>query len=261
MPVCDPHLVRKKTNFFLYLTVISIVSHPIATWLTKLWLCLLSHFTLDSFKQQLCLRASLCFLFLVLDRPHSLSLSSHAVCSSAQPSWHPFAGLAPAYSCLVLGSLKWDMVLQVGSHECLLATLLFAQPGRLLAGFAARAMLAHAQLAIYLLWLPWPFRDDTAGPCCSISQLPQMELIWSYCTCPIGLNDPEPDFRLLWALLYAHRLLVGLETWEIWGQTLPVEMRQKMGWVPQSFSTFCVASSSTPLSTVGPYLPYPSSCC
>jgi len=46
------------------------------------------------------------------------------------------------------------MVLQVGSHECLLATLLFAQPGRLLAGFAARAMLAHAQLAIYLLWLP-----------------------------------------------------------------------------------------------------------
>ena len=90
----------------------------------------------------------------MLNRPRSLSLSSHAVCSSGRPSWQPFTGLTPVYQCFVLGTLKLDTVLQVGSHKCLLAMLLFAQPRRLLAGFAARAMLAHAQLAIYLPQLP-----------------------------------------------------------------------------------------------------------
>lgn len=165
--------------------------------LRKLWLCLLSTLTLGSFKQQLCLWASLWFLFLMMSSLHFPSLSWHTVCSSAQPPWQSFTWLDPVYQCFVLGSPNLDTMLQVGSHKCLLVTLLFAQPRSLSAGFAARAMRAYSQLAVYLPQFPWPIGDDTVGPCCNITQFPQMELVWSYRTCPIGLSNPELVFHLL----------------------------------------------------------------
>lgn len=136
-----------------------------------------------------------------------------------------------------------------GVPQVLVADIPVCPASKLLAGFAAMTILAHAQLGIYLSLLLWPFRDNTVGPCWNISQLPQMELVWSCCTCHTGLSDPELLFHLLWELLYTHRLQARLETWEVWGQTLPVKMRQKIGWVPHFFSMSWVTRSSTPLTS------------
>lgn len=154
------------------------------------------------------------------------------------------------YQCFVLGSLKWTQCSRRGPtgacgwHSCL-----------------------HSQEAVGWFMLHLAF----TSPCCPdpseviqwdlTSQLPQMELVWSCCTCPIGLSDTELCFHLLWELLYTRRLqstlgdLGGLRA----NLTSENEAKNRL-----SASLFFLCPGSLdplPLWPVGPYFSFPSSCC